>query len=220
MKFTRYLLLFHFSRADRAVQIWMHFADNVDESKNHLPAWHMGSCKLGRETDVSRQEEGRRSTNCTQQFGNMDAGGTHQHVQVREAESGRVLDTETVTQIGREAKIEYGSVVLMEHVQAEGEGVCTGSALGEMKSLCVDSLRMRMSTRVTASKHTACSEGLRRCGVASDMGEAHVRGDMTMVLGEGSVKNHSMSRGQEGSSPASAFSFVRPCVQDRDPILS
>jgi len=58
MKFTRYLLLFHFSRADRAAEIWVHFADNVDESKKCLPAWHTGFWKLGRETDVSRQEEG------------------------------------------------------------------------------------------------------------------------------------------------------------------
>lgn len=85
MKFTRYLLLFHFSRADRAVQIWMHFADNVDESKKHLPAWHMGSCRLERETDVGRQEEGRGSLDCT-------APGTwmHGNISVCASVEGRV----------------------------------------------------------------------------------------------------------------------------------
>lgn len=73
---------------------------------------------------------------------------------------------------------------------------------------------------MTASKHTACSEGLRRRGVASDVGDAHVRGVTTMVPGEGSVKNHCMSGGQEGSSPASVFSSVRPWVRDKDPALS
>ncbi|KAK4817038.1 hypothetical protein QYF61_026164 [Mycteria americana] len=46
--------------------------------------------------------------------------GEHISVYKCERQSRRVLDTETVTQMGREAKIEYGSVVLMEHVQAEG----------------------------------------------------------------------------------------------------
>lgn len=66
MKFTRYLLLFHFSRADRPVQIWIHFADNVDESKNCLPTWHMGFCKLERETGGRRQEGRRGSASDTQ----------------------------------------------------------------------------------------------------------------------------------------------------------
>lgn len=103
----------------------------------------------------------------------------------------------------------------MEHVRAEG--VHTGSALGEMKCLCTESLRVRRNTCVTESKHTACSEALCRCGVASDMGDAHVRGGTTMVPGEGSVNNHCMSGGQEGSYPASAFSCVGSWVQDRDP---
>lgn len=67
-----------------------------------------------------RKGEGAQTARST---GDVDAGGTHQRVQVREAESGRVLDAEMVTQMGREAKIEYGSVVLMERVRAGGEGV-------------------------------------------------------------------------------------------------
>lgn len=84
------------------------------------------------------------------------------------------MDTKMVTQTGRETRIEYGSVVLMERVRAEGEGVCPGSALGEMTCLCMESLRVRRNTCVTESKPTTCSEGLCRCGVASDVGDAHV----------------------------------------------
>lgn len=93
-------------------------------------------------------------------------------------------------------------------------------ALGEMKRLYAESLRVRRNTCMMASEHTACSKGLRRRGVASDPGDAHVRGGTTMVPGEGNVKNCCMSRAQKGSSPASAFSFMRSQVQDRDPGLS
>lgn len=42
----------------------------------------------------------------------------------------------------------------MEHVQAEGEGVRTGSALGEMKRLCAESLRVRRNMCMVESNHT------------------------------------------------------------------
>jgi len=71
-----------------------------------------------------------------------------------------------------------------------------------------------------ASKHITCSKGLCRHGVVSDVGDAHMRGDTTMVPGEGSVKNDCMSRRQEGRSPASALSFIRSWEHDRDPGLS
>lgn len=75
-------------------------------------------------------------------------------MQVWKAESGRVLDVQMVIQMRTEAKIEYRSVVLMEHVQAEGEGVRTGSALGEMKRLCAESLRVRRNMCMVESNHT------------------------------------------------------------------
>lgn len=63
-------------------------------------------------------------------------------------------------------------------------------------------------------------EGLCRRGVPSDVGGAHVRAGTSVVPGEGNVKNHCMSRGQERNSPASAFSFVSPWVQGRGPGVS
>lgn len=86
------------------------------------------------------------------------------------------MDTKTVTQMGREAKIEQESAELMERVRAEGEGGCTGSALGETKRFCTGSLQVRRNTCVTASEHISCSKGLHRRGLVSDAGDAHVRG--------------------------------------------
>lgn len=103
MKFTRYLLLFHFSRADRAVQIWMHFADNVDESKKCLPTWHMGFCKLGRETGGRRKKGGREKAQVTLSAWDVDAKRVGQ---VGEAELG------TVKGMQRKVKIKHSSVVL------------------------------------------------------------------------------------------------------------
>lgn len=107
----------------------------------------------------------------------------------------------------------------MECVRAEGEGGHRGSALGETNYSCMESLQVRRNMCTTASEHISCSKGLHRRSLVSDAGDAHVRGGTTTVPGEGSVKNHFISRGKEGSSPVSVFSFVRLWVQDRGCVL-
>lgn len=79
----------------------MHFADNGDESKNCLPTWHMGFCKLERESGERRQERGRESAS------DMDA---ERLGLVGDGELGRVRG------MGRKAKIKHSSMVLVEHV--------------------------------------------------------------------------------------------------------
>lgn len=107
----------------------------------------------------------------------------------------------------------------MECVRAEGEGGHRGSGLGETNCFCTESLQVRRNTCVTASEHISCSKGLHRHSLVSDARDTHVRGGTTMVPGEGSVKNHFISRGKERSSPVSVFSFVRLWVQDRGRVL-
>lgn len=198
MKFTRYLLLFHFSRADRAVQIWMHFADNVDESKNCLPTWHMGFCKLEREPGGRRQEEGRGSTNHSQFLGHgcRESGTSGRGWAGQGNRNGEK---------GKNKAQQRGTGGL--YVKW-AEGVHTGSALGEgspegeQKYVC-------------DGKRALCL--LWRRGVVSDMGDTR---DTAVISGDGSVRNRCTSRGKEGNSPAFDTSLDPGCRTETWSLIS